>query len=237
MSCSTRSAPSCANTTSPTRWATGLRPGCLADASDDAQFAELDTLGELVQRARAAGVHVMVDGPATCRSTRIRNEHEAPAGGLRRRALLRAGPGGDRRFPGYDHITSAIGATCSRPTGAPASCATSRRPSTWACHTRRRQARLHRLQNRRARRRRGPQAARRPPVGRRDLAGPARTSIGRNNSSWPSTRRRRAIRSRDLPGGEEYCSMCGRQWCAVRLSKEVKESLAQKEVTPRPKNR
>jgi hypothetical protein len=31
--------------------------------------------------------------------------------------------------------------------------------------------------------------------------------------------------------------MCGRQWCAVRLSKEVKESLAQKEVTPRPKNR
>ncbi|HNX26374.1 MAG TPA: phosphomethylpyrimidine synthase ThiC, partial [Phycisphaerae bacterium] len=41
----------------------GLRPGCLADASDAAQFAELDTLGELVQRAREAGVQVMVEGP------------------------------------------------------------------------------------------------------------------------------------------------------------------------------
>ena len=41
----------------------GLRPGCLADASDAAQFAELDTLGELVRRARAAGVQVMVEGP------------------------------------------------------------------------------------------------------------------------------------------------------------------------------
>src|SRR5256884_10009758 len=41
----------------------GLRPGCLADASDAAQLAELRTLGELVQRARAAGVQAMVEGP------------------------------------------------------------------------------------------------------------------------------------------------------------------------------
>ena len=41
----------------------GLRPGCLADASDEAQFAELDTLGELVSRCRNAGVQCMVEGP------------------------------------------------------------------------------------------------------------------------------------------------------------------------------
>src|SRR4029079_15285673 len=42
----------------------GVRPGCLADASDAAQLAELRTLGELVERARAAGVQAMVEGPA-----------------------------------------------------------------------------------------------------------------------------------------------------------------------------
>ncbi|TKX52831.1 phosphomethylpyrimidine synthase ThiC, partial [Halorubrum sp. SP9] len=41
----------------------GLRPGCLADASDEAQFAELDTLGELTGTARERGVQVMVEGP------------------------------------------------------------------------------------------------------------------------------------------------------------------------------
>jgi len=41
----------------------GLRPGCQADASDAAQFAELDTLGELVERCRRRGVQVMVEGP------------------------------------------------------------------------------------------------------------------------------------------------------------------------------
>ncbi len=58
----------------------GLRPGCLADASDAAQLAELHTLGELVQRARAAGVQVMVEGPGHVPLDQIALEHAAPAG-------------------------------------------------------------------------------------------------------------------------------------------------------------
>ena len=62
----------------------GLRPGCLADASDEAQFGELDVLGELVDRCRARGVQVMVEGP----------------GHVQARALLRARPRRDRHSAG-----------------------------------------------------------------------------------------------------------------------------------------
>jgi phosphomethylpyrimidine synthase len=48
----------------------GLRPGCLADASDAAQFAELKTLGELTRKAWQSDVQVMIEGPGTCPSTR-----------------------------------------------------------------------------------------------------------------------------------------------------------------------
>jgi phosphomethylpyrimidine synthase len=88
----------------------GLRPGCLADACDEAQLAELRTMGELVQRARAAGVQVMVEGPGHVPLDRIgwnmRREQElcddAP--------FYILGPLVTDVFPGYDHITSAIGA-------------------------------------------------------------------------------------------------------------------------------
>src|SRR2546426_866115 len=85
----------------------GLRPGCLADASDAAQLAELRTLGELVQRARAAGVQAMVEGPGHVPLDQIawnmRLEQEvcddAP--------FYVLGPLVTDAFPGYDHITSA----------------------------------------------------------------------------------------------------------------------------------
>ncbi len=77
----------------------GLRPGCLADATDAAQLAELRTLGELVQRARDAGVQAMVEGPGHVPLDQIALQHAARAARLRRRAVLRARPARDRRLP------------------------------------------------------------------------------------------------------------------------------------------
>ncbi len=88
----------------------GLRPGCLADASDAAQFAELKTLGELTKNAWEYDVQVMIEGPGPHSSG-----SDPDAGGERERdlprgALLHAGPLVTDIAPGYDHITSAIGA-------------------------------------------------------------------------------------------------------------------------------
>ena len=77
----------------------GLRPGCLADATDAAQLAELHTLGELVQRARDAGVQVMVEGPGHVPLDQIDFNMKLEQQRLRRRAVLRARPARDRRLP------------------------------------------------------------------------------------------------------------------------------------------
>jgi phosphomethylpyrimidine synthase len=88
----------------------GLRPGCTADANDAAQFAELETLGELTKIAWAHDVQVMIEGPGHIPMHLIKENmdrqlttcHEAP--------FYTLGPLATDVAPGYDHITSAIGA-------------------------------------------------------------------------------------------------------------------------------
>lgn len=88
----------------------GLRPGSLADANDEAQFAELETLGELTQIAWKHDVQVMIEGPGHVPMHKIKENmdrqleicHEAP--------FYTLGPLTTDIAPGYDHITSAIGA-------------------------------------------------------------------------------------------------------------------------------
>ncbi len=88
----------------------GLRPGCIADANDDAQFGELETLGELTQIAWKHDVQVMIEGPGHVPMHLIHENmtkqlevcHEAP--------FYTLGPLTTDIAPGYDHITSAIGA-------------------------------------------------------------------------------------------------------------------------------
>ncbi len=88
----------------------GLRPGCLADASDEAQFAELKVLGELTTKAWEHDVQVMIEGPGHIPMDQIELQvkkemelcHEAP--------FYTLGPLVTDIAPGYDHITSAIGA-------------------------------------------------------------------------------------------------------------------------------
>ncbi len=88
----------------------GLRPGCIADANDEAQFAELETLGELTKIAWKHDVQTMIEGPGHVpmhliqvnMEKQLRECHEAP--------FYTLGPLTTDIAPGYDHITSAIGA-------------------------------------------------------------------------------------------------------------------------------
>jgi phosphomethylpyrimidine synthase len=100
----------------------GLRPGCIADASDEAQFAELKTLGELTLRGWERGTQVMVEGPGHVPMDQIDFNikrqmewcHEAP--------FYVLGPLVTDIAPGYDHITSAIGAAIAGWSGAAMLC-------------------------------------------------------------------------------------------------------------------
>lgn len=100
----------------------GIRPGCLADASDEAQFAELKVLGELTKKAWEKDVQVMVEGPGHVPMDQIPMNiekqielcHEAP--------FYVLGPLVTDIAPGYDHITSAIGAAIAGQHGAAMLC-------------------------------------------------------------------------------------------------------------------
>ena len=93
-------------------WSLGdsLRPGSLADASDAAQFAELKTLGELTRRAWARGCQVMVEGPGHVPMDQIAMNMEKQAVECSEAPFYVLGPLVTDIAPGYDHITSAIGA-------------------------------------------------------------------------------------------------------------------------------
>jgi phosphomethylpyrimidine synthase len=89
----------------------GLRPGSLADANDDAQFGELKTQGELTQRAWKHGVQVMCEGPGHVPMHLIPENMEKQLEWCHEAPFYTLGPLTTDIAPGYDHITSAIGAT------------------------------------------------------------------------------------------------------------------------------
>jgi phosphomethylpyrimidine synthase len=204
----------------------GLRPGCLADASDAAQFAELDVLGELVQRARKAGVQVIVEGPGHVPydqiETNMRRQQQVCDGA----PFYVLGPVVSDVFPGYDHITSAIGATAAAFHGASFLCYV-----TPAEHLGlptpedvKQGCIAYKIAAHAA------DIARKLPGARN---WDDRMSEARANFQWekqfelafdPDTAR--SIRGRDLAEDSDYCSMCGRDWCAIRLSRQVAEKLA-----------
>jgi len=88
----------------------GLRPGCIADASDDAQFAELKTLGELTAKAWESDVQVMIEGPGHVPLDKIKEQVEKEVEYCFAAPFYTLGPLVTDIAPGYDHITSAIGA-------------------------------------------------------------------------------------------------------------------------------
>jgi len=96
----------------------GLRPGCLADATDEAQIAELRTLGELTQRAQEANCQVMVEGPGHIPFDQIEYNMKIQQEICRGAPFYVLGPVVTDIAPGYDHITSAIGGTAAAYYGA-----------------------------------------------------------------------------------------------------------------------
>ncbi|KKM27149.1 hypothetical protein LCGC14_1577650, partial [marine sediment metagenome] len=209
----------------------GLRPGCLADASDEAQFAELATLGELVLRAREAGVQVMVEGPGhipmdeiEMNMTRQRELcHEAP--------FYVLGPVVPDVFPGYDHITSAIGAAQAAMHGASFLCyvTPTEHLSLPAPEDVKAGCIAYKIAAHAA-----DLARHRPQARQRDDA----LSKARFEFDWneqfrlaldPETARR--MREETLPegGGPEddgkqshYCSMCGPKFCSMKTTEELR---------------
>ncbi len=100
----------------------GLRPGSIADASDAAQFAELDTLGELVHKGREMGTQVMVEGPGHIPMHQIEMNVKKQIEVCDGAPFYVLGPLVTDIAPGYDHITSCIGAAIAGQAGAAMLC-------------------------------------------------------------------------------------------------------------------
>ncbi len=100
----------------------GLRPGCLHDASDEAQFAELKVLGELTKKAWEHDVQVMIEGPGHVPMDQIKMNVEKEIEWCHEAPFYVLGPLTTDIAPGYDHITSAIGAALAGWAGAAMLC-------------------------------------------------------------------------------------------------------------------
>jgi phosphomethylpyrimidine synthase len=198
----------------------GLRPGCLADASDEAQFAELRVLGDLVRRARAAGCQVMVEGPGHVPYDQIERNMRLEEEWCDGAPFYVLGPVVTDVAAGYDHITSAIGGTAAAFHGASFLCYVT--PTEHLGLPGPEDVRIgvvaHRIAAHAADVARGLPGARE----RDDAMSRARAAF-----DWPEQirlaldpERARSIR-RDASPDEDYCSMCGREWCAMRRSREV----------------
>ncbi len=95
----------------------GLRPGCTADANDAAQFAELDTMGELVTRAWDKNVQAFIEGPGHVPMHKIQENMERQLDHCHEAPFYTLGPIVTDIAPGYDHITSAIGGAVAAASG------------------------------------------------------------------------------------------------------------------------
>ncbi len=200
----------------------GMRPGCLADASDEAQFAELRTMAELVARAHDAGVQVIVEGPGHVPFDQIEHNMKLQAELCDGAPFYVLGPIVTDVAPGYDHITSAIGATAAAFHGA-----------SFLCYvTPKEHLGLPRLEDVRAGVVAYKIAAHAADVAR-GLPGARQwddeISKARAALDWPrhfalamDPETARGLHDADTPKDADFCAMCGHAWCAVRMSKEMK---------------
>jgi len=204
----------------------GLRPGCLADASDAAQFGELDVLGELVQRCRHAGVQVMVEGPGHVPFNQIQMNMEREQQVCDGAPFYVLGPVVTDIAPGYDHITSAIGATAAACYGASLLCYVTPAehlglPDEDEVHQ---GVIAYRIAAHAGDVARGLPGAR----DRDDAISRARCGFDWNAQfdlalDGPHARARWE-RTRKTKSGEEndHCSMCGKEFCAMRTTRRIR---------------
>jgi phosphomethylpyrimidine synthase len=206
----------------------GLRPGCLADASDAAQFGELDILGELVERCRARGVQVMVEGPGHVPFDQIRMNMERQQEVCRKAPFYVLGPVVTDIAPGYDHIVSSIGATAAATYGASLLCYVTPAehlglPDEEEVHQ---GCIAYKIAAHAGDVARGLPGARNID----DAMSQARAAFDWDRQFElcldPQRAKARWLKTRsfiDEAHTDDHCSMCGKQFCAVRTSRRIRE--------------
>jgi phosphomethylpyrimidine synthase len=201
----------------------GLRPGGLADASDDAQLRELETLGELTERAWKKGVQVMIEGPGHVPFDQIEYNMKLERSLCHGAPFYVLGPLVTDVFPGYDHITSCIGATAAAYHGASMLCYVTPKEHVG----------LPKKDD-----------VKQGCIAYKIAAHAADVALGIPGSrDWDDslTKARaalnwekhfelafdgdtaRAFHDEDLDVDTDFCAMCGHDWCSVRISKEIVE--------------
>ena len=201
----------------------GLRPGGLADATDAAQLGELDRLGELTERAWRRGCQVMVEGPGHVPFDQIEYNMKLQRQRCHGAPFYVLGPLVTDVFPGYDHITSAIGATSAGYHGAAMLCYVTPKEHLG-------------LPKR--------DDVKQGCIAYKIAAHASDVALGIPGSrDWDDdlTRARaalnwekhfdlafdsdtaRAFHDEDLDVDTDFCAMCGHDWCSVRISKEIVE--------------
>jgi phosphomethylpyrimidine synthase len=201
----------------------GLRPGGLADASDAAQLGELDVLGELTEKAWSRGCQVMVEGPGHVPFDQIEYNMKLQRNVCHGAPFYVLGPLVTDVFPGYDHITSCIGATAAAYHGASMLCYVTPKEHLG----------LPKKDD-----------VKQGCVAYKIAAHAADVALGIPGSrDWDDslTKARaalnwekhfelsfdpdlaRAYHDEDLDVDTDFCAMCGHDWCSVRISKEIAE--------------
>jgi phosphomethylpyrimidine synthase len=212
----------------------GLRPGSLADATDKAQLAELGVLGELTERAWAQDVQVMIEGPGHIPmhqievNVRLEKEicHDAP--------FYTLGPLVTDVAPGYDHITSAIGAAMIGWFGADMLCYVTRKEHLGLPNPEevREGVIAYKIAAHAADIARRRQGAR----DRDDALSRARYAFDWNEQFRLALdpERARELHDEALPAeyfkSAEFCAMCGPKFCSMHITREIERALGKQEA-------
>ncbi|MDB5327091.1 MAG: thiamine biosynthesis protein ThiC [Phycisphaerales bacterium] len=207
----------------------GLRPGGLADATDAAQLAELSTIAELTERAWRRGVQVMVEGPGHVSFDQIEYNMKLQRTLCHGAPFYVLGPLVTDIFPGYDHITSCIGATAAAYHGAAMLCYVT--PKEHLGLPKKDDVKqgciAYKIAAHAADVALGIPGTR----DRDDELTKARAALNWEKhfelSFDPDTAR--AFHDEDLDVDTDFCAMCGHDWCSVRISKEINEFLSGKD--------
>jgi phosphomethylpyrimidine synthase len=212
-------------------WSLGdaLRPGCLADASDEAQFAELRVMGELASRAWQRGCQVMIEGPGHVPMDQIEMNIRRQQEWCHGAPFYVLGPVVTDIAPGYDHITSAIGGAMAAWYGASMLCYVTPKEHLGLPNLDDVRAGViaHKIAAHAADVARGIPGAR----DRDDALSRARFAF-----DWPEQFRlaldpetARRMREETVPetDGTHYCSMCGPKFCSMKNTREVRRLRAE----------
>lgn len=207
----------------------GLRPGGLADATDRAQLAELYSLGELTERAWRQGVQVMVEGPGHVPFDQVEYNMKLQRTVCHGAPFYVLGPLVTDIFPGYDHITSCIGATSAAYHGASMLCYVT--PKEHLGLPKKDDVKqgciAYKIAAHAADVALGIPGTR----DRDDELTKARAALNWEKhfelSFDPDTAR--AYHDEDLDVDTDFCAMCGHDWCSVRISKEIVEFASGKD--------